>query len=488
MYNVGMKAFREKYQNLIAPLSLSLKSYFYGRTYLTMISLSTILSYALNQSLLEIIILCLCAVVVLLLFDDLTPFMPLVMLFMLNLKTWDIFLTPAPYIPLFFVFLALIFHFLIFYKKFKKGSLFLPIIFVSIALLLSGIFADGIFTYYHKGLVSRIGTGPIVLLIYLVFTNGINPPKDFDITKYFCVSLVLLGLVCYADLVVNNYLFEKGVEGIVEYDVGWNNVNGVAALILLSIPAGFYLLVKSRKVLLWAAIIALLYRAIYLTGSDGCLGVSLVALPVLCVYTYLYANKRLRFYLTGIVCLTVIFSCILVAVSLINTGTLPLVDKIKENLFVDSGRTNIYKTALDLFVKYPIFGAGIGYAPEDSTLGTSLILAYNFHSTFFHVIATMGGVGFITYVYYFYKRYRLLMQHHREFNVFMVMSFTFMEVYGMIDSCEFNIMPLMMIVTILLVVVEHNNKTEELPLKKKTSKPLVFLFLLFSSIDNVSGN
>lgn len=479
MYNVGMKAFREKYQNLIAPLSLSLKSYFYGRIYLAMISLSTILSYALNQSLLGIIILCLCAVVVLLLFDDLTPFMPLVMLFMLNLKTWDIFLTPAPYIPLFFVFLVLIFHFLIFCKKFKKGSLFLSIIFVSIALLLSGIFADGILTYYHKGLVSRIGTGPIVLLIYLVFTNGINPPKNFDITKYFCVLLVFLGLVCYTDVALNKYLFEKGVEGIVEYDVGWNNVNGVAALILLSIPAGFYLLVKSRKVLLWAAVIALLYRAIYLTGSDGCLGVSLVALPVLCVYTYLYANKRLRFYLTGIVCLTVIFSCILVAVSLINMGTLPLVDKIKENLFVDSGRTAIYKNALDLFAKYPIFGAGIGYAPEDSTLGTSLILAYNFHSTFFHVIATMGGVGFIAYVYYFYKRYRLLMQHHREFNVFMVMSFTFMEVYGMIDSCEFNIMPLMMIVTILLVVVEHTNKTEELPLKKRQANRLSFYFCHF---------
>ncbi len=486
MYNDDMKALREKYKNLISTLSCSLKPFFYGQLYLVLISLSSILAYALNQSFFGITILCICGVLTLLLFDDLTPFVPLCMLFMLNLKSWDLFLTPAPYILLSLVGLSLIFHFILFPKKFKKGSLFLSIIIVSISLLLSGLFADGIFTYYHKGLVSRIGTGPIILLVYLVFTNGINPPKNFDITKYFCIGLVLLGLVCYADLFVNDYLFEKEVEGIVTFDIGWNNVNGVASLLLLTIPAGFYLLVNSKRMLLWAIVIAFLYRAMYLTGSDGCLGVSMVAFPILCVYAFIYANKKLRFYLLCLGCLAVAVGCLIVTLSLIETGTLPIVDKIKDNLFVDSGRTQIYKTALELFAKYPVFGVGIGYAPEDATLGTSLILAYNFHSTFFHVIATMGVVGLIAYIYYFYKRYRLLMRHHREFNTFMVVAFTIMEVYGMIDTCEFNIMPLMFIVTILLVIVEHHNEIEYLPLKK--DKRFACLFNLLSSIYNVSGN
>jgi hypothetical protein len=41
-----------------------------------------------------------------------------------------------------------------------------------------------------------------------------------------------------------------------------------------------------------------------------------------------------------------------------------------------------------------------------------------------------------------------------------------MEVYGFIDCCEFNIMPLLIIATLLLIVVEKNN------LKKEQALPL----------------
>jgi hypothetical protein len=84
-------------------------------------------------------------------------------------------------------------------------------------------------------------------------------------------------------------------------------------------------------------------------------------------------------------------------------------------------------------------------------------------------MATMGVVGIIAYTYYFVNRYRILMHKFCAFNFFAFLSFTMMEIYGFIDTSEFNIMPLMVIVTILLIAVEKSND------KKKNLLPLNIL-------------
>ena len=136
--------------------------------------------------------------------------------------------------------------------------------------------------------------------------------------------------------------------------------------------------------------------------------------------------------------------------------------------FSDNGRIELFNEGWQLFLQYPFFGVGIGYAPPDAT-GVNALLAYNFHSTFFHVVATMGIVGLITFTYYFIARYQILTKKNTAFNLFSFMAFTFMESYGFVDTCEFNIMPLIFVVTFLLIVVELENQKEReiLPLKNE---------------------
>ena len=132
--------------------------------------------------------------------------------------------------------------------------------------------------------------------------------------------------------------------------------------------------------------------------------------------------------------------------------------------FSDNGRLPLYKESLFLFAKYPIFGAGAGYINYDTELITNGIRIYNFHSTFFHVIATMGIIGFFAYLYYFVERFKILMARYNAFTFFMLTAFIMFECYGMVDTCEFNAIPLMCAVTVMLVVVEINKGNDCSPL------------------------
>jgi O-antigen ligase len=132
----------------------------------------------------------------------------------------------------------------------------------------------------------------------------------------------------------------------------------------------------------------------------------------------------------------------------------------------DNGREPRYKKAIELFKENPIFGYGFQYT-EDGTIA-SPIRIYNFHSTLFHVMATMGTFGLLAYLFYFVQRFAILMKSCSPFTTTMLIGFILVESYAMVDTGEFNAIPLMSAVTVMLAVVEWSTKkgnaTSALPL------------------------
>ena len=462
-----MVNFREKYVKKTLNLANKLRGFFYGEVYLAIVSIITVLSYCLNLSVIGLCCLCVFAVITLLLYQDFTPFAILPMVVLLIVRDLNMFLSFYTYIPLFFVLIALVIHFVVFPIKLKKAKLYMPLIVLSVTLLTSGLFAENIFSYYHLGLVSRLATGPLILFVYYLFVNCFNPPNNFDFEIYFSRILVYFGLICFVQMSAYDLWKELGFVENASAHIGWNNVNGVASLIILCIPACFYLMVKEGSVFTQAFALVLIYRGLYLTESDGCIGISLTILPVLFFFAYLKADKKIRLKLLALAGVILLGVFTLLTISIIQTGNIPILEKIRANIFRDSGRTPIYENAIENFLKYPIFGVGIGYHPQDIIMDTTVVIAFNYHSTFFHVIATMGSVGLIAFAWYFIRRYQILMTNDSPFNTFMLASFTFTEVYGFIDTVEFNIVPLMLIIIIMLSAVEVNNKKpKQLPLIK----------------------
>lgn len=457
-----MGAVRQKILNKFSFFGDKFRNFFYGNFYVAILSLIAILSYTADQSVLGLYAYCMFAIVILLLYDDFTPFMPLPMMVLLLCRDVTMFLDFYPYIPLFFVALALIAHFILYpAKKLKKGNLYLSLTAVSIALLCGGFFTPYL-NFYLEGLPSRIATGPVLLIVYFLFLNFLNPPKDFDIAHYVCYTLTWIGLTCCCQMFL--YSKELFLGEKLEHAMGWNNVNGVAALLVVCIPATFYLMTKSGRTIIYTIACALMYYGIYLTNSSGCFGVATVSIPLLYVCAYVKSTKKIKqkIFNASCICASVVIVCC--AVYLHKTSSLPFLSYAKENFFSESGRTDIYLGAVNDFLKHPVFGVGIGYAPPD--ISDTPITSYNYHSTFFHVLATMGVVGILSYVIYFVKRYQILTAKHDAFNLFCYLSFSLMQAYGIVDTCEFNIVPLMLIVTIMITTVEFNNScTPQLPLK-----------------------
>jgi O-antigen ligase len=254
-------------------------------------------------------------------------------------------------------------------------------------------------------------------------------------------------------------------------ELGWGNTNCAATLFLLSIPACWYLITQVKNIIPFFVILILLYVGIALSNSDGALDISLIFTPIIAFFTYRKISIFQRSLYLKII-LILLITLLVGATIIIGICGLEHLSTILKPPFSDSSRTALYQEALDLFAKYPIFGAGLGYQnPELPTLlGVRL---YNFHSVLFHVMGTMGIIGIIAYTFYYTERFKILMKNYNAFTCFMLVAFILFECYGMVDTAEFNAIPLMSTLTVIIVIVELTNKGNDispLPLCLKNIK------------------
>ena len=145
-----------------------LKSLFYSKFYLAYLALFTVLFYCTNTPVLGLSFFALLACVTLLLYRDLTPFMPLHLFVVLIFRDFSAFDNLWVFLIFVPVAICLIAHFFIYpIKKVFIGKLFFPIIFVSIALLLGGLFSP-YYKDFARGLITTLTVGPLILFAYFL--------------------------------------------------------------------------------------------------------------------------------------------------------------------------------------------------------------------------------------------------------------------------------------------------------------------------------
>ena len=399
---------------------------------------------------------------------DATPIIPLPLFFMMFIRDVSVTGNLVFYLMIIPVAICLIIHFVRFpLKHFNFGKMFLPLCVVTGALFLGGVLSPYV-NAYDKGLLYTLPLGPVVFIVYLYFANYIEYPEDFDFKKYVCVILMLLGLVASAEFFYYDMHFNYLGTKLFEFgELGWGNMNVAGSMILIAIPATCYLLTKSKSVFPCVLTVITFYYTLYETGSDGCLGISAIFLPFLVFFCYSRSTGKNKKIFNFTVFL---FACFVVIALIYLSATdkmFYITDVIEKATNGDSGRSKLYRDAWRVFNDNPVFGVGFGYYNSYlySPVSSDQLRLFNYHSTLFQVLGSMGIFGFCAYFYYFYARISVLTQKNEDFNVFAFFSFVMFACYGFIDTVEFSTVPCVLTITMLILSTEFIN-AEETPLKR----------------------
>lgn len=444
--------------------------FLYSAYYPIAASLWALACFVLNIQTAGLLVMIAAAGLVLVLIKDMSPIIPLFTGCILAIRDFSL-LTSAPYIVAYCLLGAcFICHFIRFpFKYFYLGKLFFPLCLVSAALFLGGVLSSQGLNYYKNGLVSAFATGPLILVIYLLFLNGINAPENTDVKAYVSYA-VIATTVCACIEVFFCYLSQPPHDFKWVRNIGWGNFNTVGALTLMSIPLCCYFMVKTGKFTALFSVIIFMIATDILCTSDGGTGISLFSLPFLAVFVFCNLKTKHRKSFILFLAISAIVVCVFVLLLLFKFDIDEIISFITDRTN-ENGRHVLYEKAINIFKDNPILGIGQGFSDEQVYEPNS---TYNFHSTVFHILATMGIFGIIAYLVYYFFRFKILLGGRSPFNAFAYLSFIMFEAYGLIDVCEFNVVPLMSFMTLIILTAEISNiKGEEkiLPLRDSMLKP-----------------
>lgn len=449
--------------------------FFYGYAYPVILALITVICFVFKLQLGGIALFFILGSYLLVTHRDATPILPILAFFIFLIRDISVTGSIVFYLMIVPPAICLIIHFVKFpLKHFNFGRLFLPLCFVITALFLGGLLSPYV-SAYKEGLLYTIPLGPVLLTIYLYFANYIEYPEDFDVKRYFAFILCLVGFIaCFEFLyyyhnfiVLENNVFSNS-------ELGCGNVNMVGTVLLIAIPAVCYLGVKSNNVYPYIITVLAFYFIIFLTGSDGSLGVAVAFLPILALLVFMRTKGKNHNRFTLVVFLAISSAICLGLLIIFKDKTYLITDLIDKAKNSDSGRTDLYLDAVRIFLENPLFGAGFGYHNHQlyAPVGAGGLRLYNSHSTLFQVMGSLGLVGLGTYTYYFYSRFAVFMQNNKDFNTFACASFIMCSCYGFVDTVEFSTIPTMILLTFLVLITEFNNAEEhyEFPIYRKYAK------------------
>lgn len=482
-----MKTLIEKFStklNSLQKLRPILYNYYYGLFNPVFVATIVLFFYYANFVVGGLCFLLIYCTLAMLIYDDVVPFIPTILIVPFMFRDLSLFIKPpiAFWIVVGLAVIMVIFHAIKFHpKRFSFGQLFIPLVAITVAFFTGGLLSPYLH-FYTNGILLSITIGPLVLLIYSFFHNYVNPPKDFNFKKFFAQTLLFAGLVTSVQLIFRYFnmdLFSRD-------HIGWGNVNLAAIILLFAFPASFYLMGTEKNFLIYVFCAVGMLVATILSKGEGVLAILLACSPILLVFTYLKmpVQKRKAY---NLACFVALISVLVGIIYLITSGYMQeLWAKIIKTFTNDNGRSKLIRIAWKLFIDNPIFGVSMGYKNSfnyDPSGG--IIEVFNFHSTPFHVLATMGLMGGLAYFFYFFVRFRILTDVNGLFNVCMFFCFACFELYGCLDPCEFVIMPNMIFATVLIAVVELINKNHKEPLPLMNHKNNNLLYDSVKSVEPI---
>lgn len=319
--------------------------------------------------------------------------------------------------------IALIVYFVKIYKTRQRKTDFFrrPMFWAFVALFAATIFG-GLFykPYDFSSLLYAVGIGGMFLAFYAAFAFLCDKTEQTRI--YLARTMVSVMLLIAAELAVF-YAFNFADYGIMSSDwkavmhIGWGISNTIGAMLVMLIPAAYYLINKNIDAPFHYFTVFVAITATYFTMSRTALVVGAPMCVILTIISFV-KNKSLR-PLLGVMSACFVLAYVIFAIAIILTGKIDVfTDFFIKNSVSGSGtveeasrgRTDLWKGYFELFKSSPVFGAGFYNAFEKLRLGGMTRFSGMAHNTIMQYLGSCGIVGIAGYLYHRYRSVRLFVK------------------------------------------------------------------------------
>lgn len=323
-------------------------------------------------------------------------------------------------------------------RKITKGYFFLVYVLCAVILCFSGLGYEG--NTFFKVLIP-VGVHAALLGLYvLLYKCGGRNLRDVIIKS-------IIALACIVSIETIIYLMRSdnvfAVLNTKVMSLGWAITNSVAVILAFAVPLCFYL-AKDKKVQLpYMLLGSLLYASIFLTNCRSMIifGTAVYVLTIILSFIYLdrwQAALHLALFMIG-------------AVFAVNAVFEQIFSYFLRVGLDDTGRFELYSYYWGQFKENWLFG--MGFYTDTVYQADGMVRV---HNTIIQIFASMGIVGVVASIPYFYKRYRAFTIKLTPFKIFAFVAYLAMVGYGLVD-CTIISSYKLIVIAMLMTAVEFDS-------------------------------
>lgn len=347
---------------------------------------------------------------------------------------------------------AILFHFVVYHKKYELGATWKGILFVAVAVTMGGVGKITAKEYFNgTSLFYIIGLGFGMFILYLVMNAQYRFTDKYDMREKFSWIMTMIGLFCVY-MITHHYITNIEVlvksGGVLQFQ--WRN--NVSTILMLTFPFAFFL--SSKK---YPYIFAgfLQYLGLWAAGSRGGLLFGSVELGI-CLLVIILGdrkNRKKNLILISTICVAVIALAYPIAKFVWPT--------LKRFLTENTVRRGLFSRAVEDFKSNILFGRGLGYMGNTDVHDPAKFALCWYHSAPFQVIGSFGILGILAFSYQFYNRMKVLFTRITLFNLILFVAYAGLFMMSLVNPGEFSPVPYGMMATLFFILCDKNNKFAE---------------------------
>ena len=439
----------------------------------------TLLCYYLSWDMALIYYITIVGVLILLLLDDLTPLVSVMLFFgifgsynnspSLVMEESDYYFQTANIVQIFILMTVFVVTGLykigltVARKRFTLTPAFWGLCALSAALLFNGLF---IVNYQAKNMLFGLLIAACFLILFCLLKDNVK--LDGAGYEKIAFAFIAFGTTLIIELVVK-YLTADDlfIDGSFNRNIlrfGWGIWNTAGLWLTMCIPAALYLAYKKRLGFLFHIYALILFIAVCMTLSRQ----SIVVAAIIYLIGVIVLIVKGRYRIVNIILFAVAATAVVAVLIVLRETAIKIIKETVNDLLSYGGlkgntRLLLWKQAIDNYRFAPLFGKGFFGSfskPSNSGLG---FIPYMAHNTFLQLLSSCGTVGFIVYIVHRVQTVQLFCKKITVDRTFIALTILPILLMGLADNHIFNVFPTIIYSSLLGILAGDTLKNYEKP-------------------------